>query len=126
MIYELDQRLKNVTVEILRDSAGDVSIGWYMQDNTEDITEENPMTKANQTLIRAESIDGEIVGSTMRGNPIDLIALLSTLVYIYLAENPKSRKLMRLAMREAFLETRPRLGDVIADKVKQTLKGHTE
>lgn len=38
--YELHQRLKNVTVEILRcPKCGRTSIGWYMQENTEDITE---------------------------------------------------------------------------------------
>lgn len=38
--YVLEQRLKNVTVEILLDRmTGEYSIGWYYQDNTEDITE---------------------------------------------------------------------------------------
>lgn len=38
--YELEKRLKNVTVEILRDIVtGEYSIGWYRQENTEDITE---------------------------------------------------------------------------------------
>lgn len=39
MRYVLEQRLKNVTVEILKDQmTGEYSIGWYRQDNTEDIT----------------------------------------------------------------------------------------
>jgi hypothetical protein len=39
-MLELEARLKNVTVEVLRDSeTGEESIGWYMQENTEDITE---------------------------------------------------------------------------------------
>ena len=40
-IYHLEQRLKNVTVEILKcDVCGKVSIGWYKQENTEDVTDE--------------------------------------------------------------------------------------
>lgn len=38
-IWELDQRLKNVTVEILVNRiTGEYSIAWEKQDNTEDIT----------------------------------------------------------------------------------------
>lgn len=38
--YVLDQKLRNVTVEILScPICGNVSIGWYRQENTEDITE---------------------------------------------------------------------------------------
>jgi hypothetical protein len=37
--YVLEQRLKNVTIEILKDQmTGEYSIGWYRQDDTEDIT----------------------------------------------------------------------------------------
>ena len=43
--YELVERLKNTTVEVLRcPRCGDVSIGWYMQPNTEDITNERKET----------------------------------------------------------------------------------
>ena len=43
--FELHQRLKNTTVEVLRcPICGDVSIGWYMQPNTEDITNERKET----------------------------------------------------------------------------------
>ena len=36
--YELVGKYKNVTVDILKCSVcGDVSIGWYRQDDTEDI-----------------------------------------------------------------------------------------
>ena len=36
--YRLKQKLKNVTVEILECSeCGDVSIGWYRQEDTEEI-----------------------------------------------------------------------------------------
>lgn len=36
-MYELAERHKNVTVEVLRcKHCGKVSIGWYRQDNTED------------------------------------------------------------------------------------------
>lgn len=36
--FELDGRYKNVTVEILRcKNCGEVSIGWYRQDDTEEI-----------------------------------------------------------------------------------------
>ncbi len=39
-IYVLDQKLKNVTVEILKNQlTGEYSIGWSRQENTEDITE---------------------------------------------------------------------------------------
>lgn len=39
--FELERRLKNCTVEILRDIVtGEYSVGWYKQENTEDITEE--------------------------------------------------------------------------------------
>lgn len=38
--YELVEKYKNVTVEILRcPICGEMSIGWYRQDNTEDILE---------------------------------------------------------------------------------------
>ena len=37
--YELEKILKNVTIEILRcPQCGRTSIGWYCQDDTEDIT----------------------------------------------------------------------------------------
>ena len=40
-MFVLEQRLKNVTVEILTcPKCGHVSIGWYRQEDTEDITEE--------------------------------------------------------------------------------------
>lgn len=40
-MFELTQKLRNVTVEILTcPKCGNVSIGWYMQEDTEDITEE--------------------------------------------------------------------------------------
>ncbi|MBO5969969.1 MAG: hypothetical protein J6S14_15885 [Clostridia bacterium] len=36
--YQLKQKLRNVTVEILEcPVCGDVSIGWYRQDNTEEV-----------------------------------------------------------------------------------------
>lgn len=36
--YKLDKRLKNVTIEILRcERCGEVSIGWYRQDDTEEV-----------------------------------------------------------------------------------------
>ena len=38
-IFKLTQRLRNVTVEILESDDGEVSIGWYRQDDTEDITD---------------------------------------------------------------------------------------
>ena len=39
--YQLEQRLENVTVEILRcEECGKVSIGWYRQGNTRDVTNE--------------------------------------------------------------------------------------
>lgn len=39
--FQLEQRLRNVTVEILRcPKCGNVSIGWYKQENTEDITDD--------------------------------------------------------------------------------------
>ena len=39
--YELTEKYKNVTVEVLTcKDCGDVSIAWYRQDNTEDITDE--------------------------------------------------------------------------------------
>lgn len=38
-VWELDQRLKNVTVEILKNRiTGEYSIAWEKQDNTVDIT----------------------------------------------------------------------------------------
>lgn len=38
--FKLSQKLKNVTVEILEcPVCGEVSIGWYRQDNTEEINE---------------------------------------------------------------------------------------
>ena len=37
--YELTEKYKNVTVEILTcPKCGDVSVGWYKQDNTEEIS----------------------------------------------------------------------------------------
>ena len=34
--FKLDQRLRNVTIEILRcEECGEVSIGWYRQEDTE-------------------------------------------------------------------------------------------
>lgn len=39
--FQLDKRLKNVTIEILVcPKCGKVSIGWYKQENTEDITDD--------------------------------------------------------------------------------------
>lgn len=39
--YQLTQKLRNVTVEILTcPVCGKVSVGWYRQNNTEDITED--------------------------------------------------------------------------------------
>ena len=38
-VYRLKSRLKNVTVEILEDKDGNCSIGWYRQENTEEITD---------------------------------------------------------------------------------------
>ena len=39
-LFQLKQKLRNVTIEILEcPVCGDVSIGWYRQENTEDITE---------------------------------------------------------------------------------------
>ena len=39
--YELTEKYKNVTVEVLTcKDCGDVSIAWYRQDNTEDVTDE--------------------------------------------------------------------------------------
>lgn len=39
--FELDKRLKNVTVEILKcPICGKISIGWYPQEDTEDITDD--------------------------------------------------------------------------------------
>ena len=126
MIYELEQRLRNVTVEILRDpTTGERSVGWYTQSNTEDITEkENPMTKANQTLIRAEIIDGEYIGGAMRGDPEDLIAMMNALVFSFLEEYPNRRAQMREALRHTFHESRPRLGDLILEKL--TKRGVSE
>lgn len=40
--FTLDRVLKNVTVEILKDElTGEYSIGWYRQENTEEIDTEN-------------------------------------------------------------------------------------
>lgn len=75
------------------------------------------MEKANQTLIRAEAVDDEMVGSTMRGDPYEIIALLGEMVAQYLEEFPKNRKLMREVLRMAFRDTRPRLGDVLLEKL---------
>lgn len=37
--YKLTQRLRNVTVEVLTcETCGDVSVAWYRQEDTEDIT----------------------------------------------------------------------------------------
>ena len=42
--FQLTQKLRNVTVEILTCPAcGNVSVGWFRQDNTEDITDEKCM-----------------------------------------------------------------------------------
>lgn len=38
-VWHLEQTLKNVTIEILRNKKGEYSIGWKRQWNTEDITE---------------------------------------------------------------------------------------
>ena len=39
--YTLTEKLRNVTIEILKcEDCGDVSIGWYRQENTEDITDD--------------------------------------------------------------------------------------
>ena len=38
--FVLEQRLRNVTIEILCcQECGEVSIGWYRQEDTEDITD---------------------------------------------------------------------------------------
>lgn len=38
--YQLSQKLRNVTIEILKcPKCGKISIGWYRQLDTEDITE---------------------------------------------------------------------------------------
>ena len=38
--FEIDKVLKNVTVEVLRCSkCGKISIGWYRQKDTEDVTD---------------------------------------------------------------------------------------
>ncbi len=38
-LFVLKQRLKNVTVEILEcEETGEISIGWYRQENTEEVT----------------------------------------------------------------------------------------
>ena len=40
--YELSEKYRNVTVEILKcPVCGNVSIGWYKQENTEEITMED-------------------------------------------------------------------------------------
>ncbi len=42
-MFTLVQKLRNVTIEIIEDQEGNVSIGWYRQEDTEDITgEEDP------------------------------------------------------------------------------------
>lgn len=38
-VWHLEQTLKNVTIEILKNKKGEYSIGWKRQWNTEDITE---------------------------------------------------------------------------------------
>ena len=38
--YHLSQKFKNVTIEILEcEDCGDISIGWYRQDDTEEVDE---------------------------------------------------------------------------------------
>ena len=38
--FKLDKRLRNVTIEILHcEKCGEVSIGWYRQDDTEEVTD---------------------------------------------------------------------------------------
>lgn len=40
--FVLTEKYKNVTVEMLRcEECGEISIGWYRQDNTERITEDD-------------------------------------------------------------------------------------
>lgn len=40
--FLLDAKYKNVTVEILRcEKCGEVSIGWYRQENTEEIIDDD-------------------------------------------------------------------------------------
>lgn len=36
-IYHLKQKLRNVTVEILESDSGEISIGWYRQEDTEEV-----------------------------------------------------------------------------------------
>jgi hypothetical protein len=39
--FKLEQKLRNVTVEILRcEECGEVSIGWYRQEDTEEVEED--------------------------------------------------------------------------------------
>ena len=38
-VWHLEQTLKNVTIEILKNKKGEYLIGWKRQWNTEDITE---------------------------------------------------------------------------------------
>lgn len=40
--FKLEQKLRNVTVEILRcEECGEVSIGWYRQEDTEEVEEDD-------------------------------------------------------------------------------------
>lgn len=40
-VYQVDKILKNCTIEILKcPHCGKVSVGWYLQDDTEEISEE--------------------------------------------------------------------------------------
>lgn len=37
-VFKLDQKLRNVTIEILKcEKCGEISIGWYRQEDTEEI-----------------------------------------------------------------------------------------
>ena len=39
--FKLEQKLRNVTIEILRcEECGEVSIGWYRQEDTEEVEED--------------------------------------------------------------------------------------
>lgn len=75
------------------------------------------MEKANCTLIRAEMLDGEVQGVTVRGARDEIMALLAGMVAMYLGDNPADRKIMRDVLRMAFRDTRPRLGDVLRAKL---------
>lgn len=84
------------------------------------------MEKANCTLIRAEMLDGEVQGVTVRGARDEIMALLAGMVAMYLGDNPADRKIMRDVLRMAFRDTRPKIGDVIKAKLDAWVKEKTE